>query len=257
MRLRDFLDSRPADVSTAGYSDPFAEFRVEDSRQVVLLMRQLRDGGAPLSLSSPSGATINASLWSLDVERGHMSLDIELADPALQPLIADPEVTAVAYLESVKLQFDLDGLVLVRGAQTTVLQANLPRRLWRFQRRGSYRVRPIDVRTPSAALRHPSIPDMLLTLRVLDVSVGGCALLMTADIPPLGIGNTLQGVVLTLDSFTRLEISMRLQHATSVGCEPGGLRLGCEMLCMTPEQQRLLQRFIDHTQRRRRQLSME
>lgn len=253
----EFLDTRPADVGLADATDPYASFRIDDGRQVMLLLREVRDAGVPVALSAPSGAALSATIWSLDGDRRQLSLDIEPGDPSLQSLVDGNEATGVAYLESVKLQFDLDGLVLVRSAQATALQARLPRRLWRFQRRNAYRVRPIDNRTPSAQLRHPAIPDMLLTLRILDVSIGGCALLLPPEVPPLPVGATLHGVTLTLDSFTRFEATLRLQHATSLMGDSAGLRLGCELLRMPAEHERLLQRFIDQTQRRRRLLSLD
>ena len=78
----------------------------------------------------------------------------------------------------------------------------------------------------------PAMPDMPLSLRVLDLSIGGCALLLPEDVPPLEPGSTLHGVRLELDPVTRLPATLQLQHVSSIHAQSQGLRLGCEMLPM-------------------------
>ena len=62
---------------------------------------------------------------NVDSARGRIAFDVEPADPQLPGLVESNELTAVAYLDSVKLQFDLQGLVLVRSPRATALQARL------------------------------------------------------------------------------------------------------------------------------------
>jgi c-di-GMP-binding flagellar brake protein YcgR len=144
--------------------------------------------------------------------------------------------------------------VLVRGARASALQCELPHEMFRFQRRGSYRVRTPPRSAPTALLRHPAIADMMLALRVLDVSAGGCALFLPNDVPPLQPGSRLRGVQMELDPGTRFEAALQLCHVTSLNPESDGVRLGCELHEMNGEAQRALQRYIDQAQKRRRAL---
>lgn len=252
-----FLDTRPAPLGDDGGDDPFAQFRCDHPSEVLSLLRELRDAATPVALSAPDGATLGATVWSVDGDRRRIAFDVEPGDPQLSALVEANEVTAVAYLDAVKLQFDLRDLVLVRSERATALQSRLPRCLYRFQRRASYRVRTLDRQAPQAVMRHPGVPDMRLSLRVLDLSVGGCALLMPDNLPPLPMGVVLHGVVLELDAETRLPVSLRLQHATSILSKTPGLRLGCELVQPDPATERNLQRYIDHIQKRRRLLSLD
>ena len=129
--------------------------------------------------------------------------------------------------------------------------------MYRFQRRGSFRVRTLERSAPTAQLRHPGMPDMPLSLRLLDLSIGGCALLLPDQVPTMPLGVMLQGVELVLDTDTRVAVTLRLQHASSINSHSPGLRLGCEFLQLDPQAQRLLQRHIDQTQKRRRLLSLD
>ena len=63
----------------------------------------------------------------------------------------------------------------------SALSCAFPQVVYRFQRRSSFRVRPILRSSPVARLRHPDLPELDLSLRVLDVSLGGCALFVPDD----------------------------------------------------------------------------
>jgi c-di-GMP-binding flagellar brake protein YcgR len=171
-------------------------------------------------------------------------------------MVEAEEAVAVAYLESVKLQFDLQALLLVHGSRGSSLQTAAPREIYRFQRRNAYRVRPSGRGDPRAVLRHPSLPDMQLALRVLDVSIGGCALWLPADVPPMQAGTEIHDVALELDGDTRLRAALLLQHVSSASGSTAGVRLGCEWQTLDGAAQRALQRWIDTAQKRRRLLNL-
>ena len=247
-----FADTRPADLSAAGGLDRWAEFRVAHPQECRVLLRQLRDGSVPVNLSAPGGGAYTTVLWS--VEEHAIAFDAGVRGSLLEPLLEGGEVTAVAYLDAVKLQFDLHDPMLVHGAQATLLRATMPREIYRFQRRQSYRVRVADRGTPVARLRHPSIPDMQLALRVLDVSLGGCALWLPSDVPPIAAGTQLAEVEITLDIDTHFHVPLQLQHVSALAPGSHGVRLGCEWQ-LSPSAERSVQRFVDQAQKRRRLLA--
>jgi c-di-GMP-binding flagellar brake protein YcgR len=251
-----FQDTRPAQLSGNGHSDAWAEFRVDHPREVMALMRQLRDGNVPVNLNSPDGAMLSTSLWALDDQRGRLNFSADTLQPQLEQLVAGNEAVAVAYLDSVKLQFDLNGLLLVRSARASALQAEVPSEVYRFQRRGAFRVRTLEQHAPTARFRHPGIPDMALELRVLDVSAGGCALFMPHDVPPLPPGCRIAQAQIELDADTRFPTALQLQHVTAILPNDRGARLGCEWPPLEGHAARALQRYIDQTQKRRRLLTL-
>lgn len=247
-------DTRPAALDDDVGGTTLAAYRVTSRHEIGLLLRELRDAAVPVGLNGPDGTGFTTTLWSLDTEGGHLAFGADERHSAPQHLVDGGEITAVAYLEKVRLQFDLRRPMLVHGTQACVLQAQLPGCVYRFQRRASYRVSTGDRRTPTVRLRHPSIPDMGLSLRVLDISVGGCALLLPSDVPPLQAGTQLLHVQVELDIETRFSADIELLHISAVG-EVSGQRLGCEWLRLDAVAQRALQRYIDGTQRRQRLLS--
>ncbi len=252
-----FQDTRPATLDAAGAEDPWGPFRVTHPQECLALLRQLRDGQQPVVLSGPDGTSVTATLWSVDEPRRLATFSAQPGMPTLDRLVEADEGVAVAYMDSVKLQWDLSGLVLLRGPRLSSLQSALPSVLYRFQRRSAFRVRTPARHAPVARMRHPSMPEMALTLRVLDLSLGGCALWCPADVPALQAGTRLGEIVIELDATTRFVSPALLAHVSSLGQHERGVRIGCEWQNLSPAAERALQRWIDAAQRRRRLMAAE
>ena len=232
------------------------DFRVTAPREIAAMLRQLCDGNVQMNLNASDGSAVNTTVWSMDADRGEIGFNVDPEHPALHALMESQDCVVVGYLDSVKVQFDVSNLVLVRGNRASVLSCNYPRELFRFQRRNAYRVRPLLRSVPVARVRHTDIADMQLTLRVLDVSIGGCALFLPDDIPPMQVGGVVNQVQIDLDADTRFHVNLRLQHVTSLNSESHGVRLGCEFVRADSNALRALQRFIDLTQKRGKLLSI-
>ena len=232
------------------------EFRITAPREIASMLRQLCDGCVQVNLNASDGSVVCATVWAMDADRASLGFNVDPSDPALQGMLECQEVVVVAYLESVKLQFDIHDLVLVHSTRATVLNCAYPRELFRVQRRNAYRVRPLIRHSPVARVRHTDIADMQLALRVLDVSIGGCALFLPDDVPPMQVGAVMNQVAIELDVDTRFYVNLRLQHVTSLNNDAKGVRLGCEFVRADPSMLRSLQRFIDQTQKRARLLTL-
>lgn len=241
----------PLDAVAAAHGG-LGDFHITAPVEIAAMLKQLLDANVVLNLNAPNGTAVAATLWTVDAARGVISFSADAQSPQLQALIECNEAVAVGYLDSVKVQFDVQELLLVHNTRTSAISCGYPRDMFRFQRRNGYRVRPLLRHSPSARLNHPMLRDMPLVLRVLDVSIGGCALFLPDDVPMIEPGVLLNGVELELDADTRISTPLRLQHVTSLQHDAGGVRLGCEMVNVGSDSLRLLQRYIDQTQKRRR-----
>lgn len=233
------------------------EFRIHSPGEVQALLKQLQDGNVLLHLSTPEGASYTTTLWAADSSRGVVCFSADANDPRLQSLLESDEAVAVGYLDSIKVQFDVQGLVLVHGARAAAMNAAYPREIFRFQRRNSYRVRPLVGTAPVAAVPTPEASGGRMELRVIDVSLTGVALFLPDDAPSIAPGCTLEHVSLCLDADTRLSVSLKLHHVTALNPESRGARLGCELVGLGGDGARVLQRYIDQTQKRRRMMVLD
>ena len=244
------METRPAPLDGMNHDSALDEFRVSSPREVLTLLRQLHDGSVLLNLNASDGSVFTSAIWTLDSSRGTIGFNADPLDPAMQTLLECDEATVVGYLDSVKVQFDVHDLVLVHGNKASVLSCPAPRELYRFQRRNAFRVKPMIRNSPTARLVHPAPPHPELALRVIDISIGGCAMFLPDDVPTISAGVILNDVTIELDADTKLELSMRLQHVTAINADARGLRLGFEFRRVGGDTLRVLQRYIDLTQKR-------
>jgi c-di-GMP-binding flagellar brake protein YcgR len=251
-------DTRPAELDDSGSPDPWGPFRVAHLPERLSLLRELCTGPVPIMLNLPDGSAAPTALWAVEPERQRLTFSADTGPDALARLVECNEAVAVAYLDNIKLQFDVDALMVVHGNTGRALHSRLPDAIYRFQRRNAYRVRSGIRNDAVVRLRHPGMPDMQLELRLLDVSIGGCALWLPADVPMLPAGTLLGEVLVDLDGDTRFTAAATLQHITAVGSGErltAGARIGCEWRSLSGSAERVLQRWIDRTQQRQRLLA--
>ena len=229
-----------------------SDLRVNARAEISTILRQLRDDSVAINLSSPTGLLIATQVWAADPTTDTVSFIVDPDHPQMEALIESNEATAVAYLDSIKIQFDLEELMLIRGANECVLHCKFPKEIFRFQRRNSFRVAPVSRTIPKAYMRHPMIGDMQLELRVLDISMTGCALFQPHNVPPLEPGIHINVVNFLLDNGTRFTAKLHLQYVTALNSNQEGVRLGCEIVPLDAEGQRALQRYIDQNQKQQR-----
>ena len=236
------------------------ELRVTSAAEIAAYLQQLQRDGVGVMLSAPPGLTLAARIRAVDPGADLLGLEIG-ADPEgiSQALVAGGETTAVAYLGTIKLQFELEAPVLVSDEQGAVLRSTMPTRLYRFQRRQSFRVQPSGSTYPRVVLPAGDQPGR--ALRVLDISIGGLALALPAGDDAqqvLPMGRAASGLVLELDRITALRVSLLPHHASPIAGDPTGTRqLGCAFVELDTAASRALQVYVDQTQKRRRLLKLD
>ena len=237
------------------------ELRVVATAEIAAYLQQLQRDGAGVQLSGPPGLSLASRICALDLDADVLGLEIGTDPEGIsQALVAGAEITAVAYLGAIKLQFELEDAVLVSGEQGAVLRTTLPSRLYRFQRRQSFRVQPAGSIYPRVVVPGGEQPGR--ALRVLDISVGGLALAQPATdnsaAPALPVGQVATGLLLELDRITALRIALLPHHASPIpGDVHGVLQLGCSFVDLDAAASRALQVYVDQTQKRRRLLKLD
>lgn len=228
------------------------EFRVTASREIGAALLALSDRKVPLTLHAAEGeGAYTTILWSVELDHARLGFWADVNDPRVQTLVDRRQATAVGHLDNVKLQFDLRDIALVRGNPVSVLRCPAPHELFRFQRRDAYRIRPLMKDQPNVRLVHPDLDAAPIQLRIIDVSLGGCALHLPDDLPILQGGAVLRQVEIELDGDTAFTVDLRIVNVCPVGSNAVGMRLGCEFVAPGGDVLRVLQRFIDDAQKRR------
>lgn len=205
-----------------------------------------------VQLSTPDGALLHTVLLALDAPHGVLTFEGPVDPAVTAPVLASKHVTATAYLDRIKLEFELPGLLAARDHGGDILRAPLPSHLYRFQRRQAYRVQSPGQLYPALRLNQPDG----LRIRVVNVSGGGLALhwphtAAAAPMPPPPeAGAELTGT-LELEREVSFSALLRVQHVTP-GEGQAPHQLGCAFVSLAPSAARALQVFIDQAQKRER-----
>ncbi|MGM9483849.1 flagellar brake protein [Roseateles sp. NT4] len=241
---------------TASEATP-EELRVASGAEIAAYLQQLQRENAGVLLSGPQGQSLSSRIVALDVDADLVGLEIGTDPEGIsQALVAEGEITAVAYLGAIKLQFELEAPVLVSGQHGTALRSALPTRLYRFQRRQSFRVQPAGSAYPRIVLPGAEQPGQ--ALRVLDISIGGLALALPPDFSPLPLGQVSDKLVLELDRISALRVTLLPHHVSPIaGDGSGQQQLGCSFVDLDANAGRSLQVYVDQTQKRRRLLKLD
>jgi len=236
-----------------------SEHRVAAALAIRAHLVELIGQGVVATLVTPDGATLSARLVHEDTTARQLRFEPLGDAAAVARLVLADEAVVVAYLASVKLQFDLSGLRVNDGE----LVSCYPRELFRFQRRAAYRVRtepppqlaarmgrllPIVIGGPALLLGESALADRRHRLRVLDISHGGLALLLPAGDASLSPGDRVPAACLELSAGRTIQIALRVVRAEPLASPAGAQRLGCEMEGLSGVAARSLQRYIDETQ---------
>jgi c-di-GMP-binding flagellar brake protein YcgR len=234
-----------------------SEHRVRAQVEIRALLKQFVEGDVPLVLTTPDGLHCTTSLWAEDPQRGVLVFSADPRDEAVQRLAESHEVVATGYLDSVKVQFDVHDLVLVHGRSASAFNAQYPREVFRFQRRHAFRVRPVGRIQPHALLRHPELERPQIDLRIVDISHTGVALMLNEELDLFRSGQALPEAILELDASTRLSVTLRVMHVSMAGLDASPYRrIGCELVDLSASAHKDLQRYLDHTQKRHRLLTL-
>ena len=226
------------------------EFQVQAAGEIAALLQVLHSAQTRVTLSNEAGASLPSRICTLDPTHAALSFDVRPGDPMIRELTSSGDITATAYLDNIRLQFDLEELMLVNAVEGAVLRGPWPGMLYRFQRRNAFRVRPTS-RSPQVRLAHPQQQGEL-RLRILDLSMGGLALLMPPELSPWPTGIILTAVQIELDRDTRFQASLRVQHVHMRS--DSGTPVGLAFAPLERPAAQELQLYIDQAQKRQRLL---
>ncbi len=256
-----FVDTDPAHIDRQKSSDAWGPFRVQDPAQRRRLLLALCSGDIPVSIGSAGGPCVTAALWSIEEEQvsdgaGRLHFSIASGAARAEAMMSARSHWAAAYLDDVKLQFQLRALVLENQGGRHILHARLPDYMVRLPRRRSMRVRRTEDTGPTAQFRHPQDDAIDLHLRVIDISVDGCAVLKPAGVEPLAPGDELRAVQIALEADLQFRADLRVRHVAPGPAGQRGSRVGCEWQALDSADQALLERWIQGGRRRRMLVSL-
>jgi c-di-GMP-binding flagellar brake protein YcgR len=229
--------------------------RVGDPGERGRLLARLRAGADRVTLYAVGDHDCRVASTVLDVDDRAISLEF-VTDDRRGTFERAGGAIAMARLERVTLQFELERIVVDTHRDAPRLRAPVPARLSRLQRREAFRIEPPAESTARLWLQAPRDADVERAVAVSDVSATGLALWLPSDDATLAVIGTVLGrcrLELPGTPPIRCELVVRaIGRALADGL--GGLRVGCEFAGLDPSSARAIQVFVNDSQTRARRL---
>lgn len=251
-----FLDTDPAAIDRLNAALSWARYRVGDPRARLATLQALLQGSVPITIGTSGGPTVLTCLWSVDAEARQLHFSVKPGAAGVDEVLAARSPWAAAYLDDVKVQFELRRLRGAVDGDRRTLHTDLPDYMVRLPRRQATRVRPTDLDSPWLHLGPPHEAHPSMPLRVLDISLGGCAAWCAVGGPALHAGDALRGVQVQLEPDLRFVADLRVQHLTRHPPPERGLRVGFSWVTLDAEAKALLRDWIRRGRRRRDLMSL-
>jgi len=253
-----FLDTQPSAPDASDEAGTWAQFQVQDPRQLLSDLREVCQTNVPLTVGALGGGpTLAATLWSVDDVRSQLFFNVHSEEGQPPEAFDTRRLWAVCYLGDVKLQFPLARATFDGELSPTRLSADLPKTIFRLHRRQGHRVRRAGDTLGIVQFSAESIrSDAALRVSLADISIGGCAFWLGISGPRWHLGDMLRPVEVSLPGEPIFKAGLCVRHVTNRSPSETLQRVGCSWLDLTPESRASLQRAIEPGQRRRGLLSM-
>jgi flagellar brake protein len=227
-------------------SPDLERYAIYSRSEIAGMLRQLRERHVLVTVYFDQTAGFAVSNV-LDVNAGLEELVLDCAsDPAAQTAIyASIQLVIVAFLDNVKIQFTVGAAEPVEFDGRPAFRVRLPQQLLRMQRRSCARRQPPPTRPAACLVPSPAGGGQYESVRVIDLSAGGLAMLAHPQQFELPIERDIEHCYLDLPGIGQISVTLRVRHVDRVGGVAHGRRCGCEFVNLGPSASRMLQRYLN------------
>jgi c-di-GMP-binding flagellar brake protein YcgR len=237
-----------------GDATDLARYEIHSRLEIVSLLHSIALARVAVSVYFNQGAEfIVTNLLAVNPEFEELILDLGADEETNDRLLRAERMTVVAFLDHIRLQFQSQRVERTVHDRLPALRMRLPDVLMRLQRRNDYRIRTSLAKPITASFSDPARPERRLSLRILNLSCGGVALIAGAGEPELAPGAVLENCRIDLPEVGVLTTTLAVQDA---GVHREGVRMnlrryGCRFVNLPPGMPSAIQRYITKLERER------
>lgn len=237
----------PLDAPLA--AEDLESFRIHSRVEVVTLLRELVRSRSRVTVHAGNGflATL---LLAVNPEFEELVLDCS-SDPAANALLVRADTLEfVTSLDRIRIQFRTHRAEPTLLEGLPALRVRMPESVVRLQRREFFRVATPVAKPLMCAVPDPKDPRDTLSLRLIDLSAGGLAVLLPAGHAPWALGTELEGCSLELPEAGRVVFNASVR-SIALHARPPATRVGCAFVKLPGHAHKLIQRQILAMERER------
>jgi c-di-GMP-binding flagellar brake protein YcgR len=237
-----------------GMTSPFPEpespdlerFTVYSRAEIANLLNRLRDEGTLVTayFDEEPGFVVTV-LLAVNEDFEEVVFDCAAQELAQKRLLASRRIVFVAFLDHIKVQFTAPLAQATCHQNRPAFRIRMPQQLVRLQRREFFRVHPPLSKPATCLVPYGEDSKQYESLRVLDISVGGLAVLTYPEKFELPAGKVVENCFLDLPGVGSVSVSLNVRHVDPVPRDEHARRCGCEFVDMAPQAHVMLQRYVN------------
>ena len=246
-----------------GMTSPFPEpaspelerYTVYSRAEIVGMLRALRDACVLVTAYFDGDPGFGVTtLLAVNDGGGTLVFDSLSVEHAQKRLLGSSRVTFVGFVASIKMQFTARTARPCTYEGKPAFAVPLPAQAIRLQRRDAFRVRP-PLSKPAMCRVPLGEPGQYEALRVLDISIGGLAVLTYPERFDVAAGTVIDDCQLDLPGVGGTTVCLRVRHLDLFAHDEKARRCGCEFMKMAPAAQLMLARYVNQLDAETRRLA--
>jgi c-di-GMP-binding flagellar brake protein YcgR len=184
----------------------------------------------------------------VDADFEEITLDMPVNPESQARLLGADDLVFVIFFENVKVQFRAPMAQATTFEGRPAFRVRLPGQMLRLQRREYFRVRAPVMGKATCLVPQGNGTSTYESLRLLNISVGGLAVLSYPHHFELPLGETVRNCVLNLAGVGPVNVSLRVVNLYDGESETDGRRFGCQFIDLAPQARLMVQRYVNRVE---------
>jgi flagellar brake protein len=227
-------------------SENFTQYLLREPREIAFMLRQLAAKRALVTaVFGGDQDFLLTTVVQVAEDNASLLLDLGRDKQLISKAVAGGHLLCDTQLDKVRIQFELDDMEVTEYEHFPALRTPLPTALLRLQRREYYR---LTVPIAGDLLCSIPLPDgQKITVRIIDISGGGVALMVSPANSPFAPGVVLKDCSMALPGSTvPFKFSMEVRNLFRITRRDGTemVRAGCVFMDMPMSVANQIQRYI-------------
>lgn len=247
-----------------GMTTPFPEpespelerFAIYSRHEIAATLRQFIDENVLVTAYYDEGpGFVVTALLAVNADFEELVFDGAPDETSQRRLLGSKQIVFVAFLDHIKVQFVARHAEATAFDERSAFRVRMPDQILRLQRRDFFRVRPPMSKPATCLVPHAADAKQYESLRVLDLSVGGLAVLAYPEKFELPTNRVIENCFLDLPGIGSISVSINVRHVDRVAKDDKARRFGCEFVDMAPQARVMLQRYVNRIDAEQRKLA--
>ncbi len=191
-------------------------------------------------------------ILAVDADFDEVTLDMPVNPEAQARVLAARDPVFVVFFENVKIQFRAPLAQASTFEGRPAFRVRLPTQMLRLQRREFFRVRTPLLGQATCLVPVGKGATKYESLQLLNISVGGLAMLSYPHLFDLPVGETVRDCYLDLPGVGPVGVAFRVVNVYEEDARADGRCCGCQFVDLSPQARTMVQRYVNRIEAEQR-----